>query len=123
MQGLSSPHWGLIQTKASPKLRMPKFLSARLQSLFAPRPPLEHLAPPVARKMPAYSGVGAFLNRFEDPETSAPREEEPIEILKPSEIRQRKRKRVTEEYEEENAKKFKLCALFRYYMLRLRCEY
>jgi hypothetical protein len=90
---------------------MTKFLPPRLRDLFAPRPPLEQLAPPVLRRMPAYTGVGAFLNRFEDPKVTEPLTMEPIEIVTPTEIRSKKRKRDMETHEEENTKKFKLCTL------------
>jgi U1 small nuclear ribonucleoprotein len=69
---------------------------------------LEYLPPATFRKMPAYTGVSAFLNRFEDPATSEAPTEEPIEILTPAEIRLKKRKRAAEDHEEEVAKKFKL---------------
>ena len=88
---------------------MTKYLPPRLRDLFAPRPPLEYLPPATFRKMPAYTGVSAFLNRFEDPATSEAPTEEPIEILTPAEIRLKKRKRAAEDHEEEVAKKFKLC--------------
>lgn len=88
---------------------MTKFLPPKLRELFAPRPPIEYIEPPEKKKMPAYGGVAAFLNRFEDPTSSAPPSEEPIEILKPSEIRSRKRKRQEEDHEQEIHKKAMLC--------------
>lgn len=88
---------------------MTKFLHPKLRELFAPRPPLEYLEPITVRKMPAYTGLGAFLNRFEDPATAEPPTEAPIDILKPADIRSKKRKRRMEEHEEENAQKAKLC--------------
>lgn len=88
---------------------MTKFLPPKLRDLFAARPPIEYIEPPEPKKMPAYSGVSAFLNRFENPATAEPPTEEPIEILKPSEIRSKKRKRHNEEHEEETRKKAMLC--------------
>lgn len=88
---------------------MTKFLPPKLRELFAPRPPIEYSEPIAVRKMPAYTGLGAFLNRFEDPTTAEPPTEAPIEILKPVEIRSKKRKRRMEEHEEEIAQKAKLC--------------
>lgn len=80
--------------------------------MFAPRPPLEYLAPPTLRKMPTYTGLGAFVTRLKDPENAPTPASEPIEILKPSEIREKKRKRAIVEHEEEVSKKSKLCTLF-----------
>ena len=88
---------------------MPKNLPHKLQHLFAPRPPLEHLPPPTSRKMPAYTGIGALVSRLKAPEDAPAPSSEPIEILKPSEIREKKRKRAIEEHELETVKKAKLC--------------
>lgn len=67
------------------------------------------MAPIETKKMPAYTGVAAFLTRFQDPQTSELPADGPIEILKPSEIRTKKRKRQLEEHEEEMNKKIMLC--------------
>lgn len=90
---------------------MTKNLPPRLRDLFAPRPPLEYLSPPGLRKMPAYTGLGDFVTRLKDPENAPAPSGEPIEILKPSEIREKKRKRAIEDHEVESSKKAKLCTL------------
>ncbi len=47
--------------------RMTKYLPPNLIVLFRPRPPIEFQEPLRKRKMPPYTGIGAFLERCKDP--------------------------------------------------------
>lgn len=55
---------------------MTQFLPPNLLALFAPRDPIPYLPPveklPHEKKTHGYSGLGAFLNEFEDPKDTPP---------------------------------------------------
>ncbi|XP_049848158.1 U1 small nuclear ribonucleoprotein 70 kDa-like [Schistocerca gregaria] len=84
---------------------MTRYLPLHLQELFKPRPPLEYLPPPERHKSRGYTGIAAFVDRFDtNPDQSPPTEY--FEVLTLSEIRERKKKLKQEQCLKEMNKKF-----------------
>ncbi|KAF0314605.1 U1 small nuclear ribonucleoprotein [Amphibalanus amphitrite] len=76
---------------------MTQFLPPNLLALFAPRDPIQYLPPvdklPHEKKTTGYSGLGGFLNEFEDPDDTPP----PTRVETRDERRDRKRREKQEQ--------------------------